>query len=234
MLELRIRSAIDLRKVRHPACASVVPTCVTTDVHSAILRVRKRAQSQADVADMSAGALQAGVGARKKAKRGDEPVYKQPLPKGAVKPCLGLAHQLCGKDRVRACRNLTWIQVEAHELEQLTCRQRCLYAQASLVLCHVCRLTSRAGKAAAGWELQQVGWWSSKGSRRRPPSRRISSTVLERSWIPDCSAAAGALRHAEWRHGSCGHSERRFPRRDSAAVPDPFRADRPAAKAGER
>ena len=114
-----------------------------------------RSQSPADAADMSAGALQAGVGARKKAKRGDEPVYKKPLPKGAVKPFVGLAHQLCGKDRVRACRNLTWIQVEAYELKQLTCRHRYSYAQASLVLCHVCRLTSSAGKTAAGWALQQ-------------------------------------------------------------------------------
>jgi hypothetical protein len=43
------------------------------------------------------------VGARKKAKRGDDPIYKKPLPKGAVKPFVGLAHQLCGKDKVCAC-----------------------------------------------------------------------------------------------------------------------------------
>ena len=193
-----------------------------------------RSQSLADVADMSAGALQAGVGARKKAKRGDEPVYKKPLSKGAVKPVVGLAHQLCGKDRVRACCKLDVDSGGSTQTQAADLQAPCSHAQANLVSCHVCWLTSCAGKAAAGWGLQQVGWWSSKGSRRQPPSRRIGSAVFECSWSPDCSGAAGALRHAEWRHGSCGHSERRFPRRDSAAVPHAFRADRPAAKAGER
>jgi hypothetical protein len=54
------------------------------------------------VADMSICALQAGVGARKKAKRGDEPIYKKPIPKGAVQPLVGLARHLRGKAEVRS------------------------------------------------------------------------------------------------------------------------------------
>jgi hypothetical protein len=98
VLELRIRSAIDLRKVLaiyvHLSGASI---CKQAAFLGELLGLKRLAH----VADMLIRALQASVGARKKAKRGDDPIYKKPLPKSPVKPLVGLASRLCGKDKVR-------------------------------------------------------------------------------------------------------------------------------------
>ena len=111
-----------------------------------------RSQSLANVADTSAGALQAGVGARKKAKRGDDPIYKKPIPKGAAKPFVGLAHQLCGRDKVRTCClieiQVIEIQVETQiEAADLQAPLLVWTSQSGVVSCVPAHITCRESRS---------------------------------------------------------------------------------------